>query len=70
MVFQKQDAIEGQFDEESQGMLEVSPEPNLILRLDSADEKSVRQAFDALTACCETLACVVRLMGLMRGNAV
>ena len=63
-MFEKQDAIEGQFDEESQGMLEVSPEPNLILRLDSADEKSVRQAFDALATACETLASAARLMGL------
>jgi len=32
-VFEKHDAIEGQFDEESQGMLEVTPEPNLVIRL-------------------------------------
>ncbi len=30
-VFEKNDAIEGQFDEESQGMLEVTPEPNLVI---------------------------------------
>jgi hypothetical protein len=68
-VFEKQDAIEGQFDEESQGMLEVSPEPNLIIRLSSADEQSVREAFDALAACCETLARATRLMRFMPGNA-
>ncbi len=30
-VFERHDAIEGSFDEESQGMLEVTPEPNVII---------------------------------------
>ena len=67
-VFEKQDAIEGQFDEESQGMLEVTPEPNLIIRLNGEDVESVRDAFDRLAACCETLACARRLMKIMPGN--
>ena len=39
-VFERHDAIEGSFDEESQGMLEVTPEPNLIIPFqgDSAAE--------------------------------
>jgi len=67
-VFEKQDAIEGQFDEESQGMLEVTPEPNLIIRLNGEDVESVRDAFDRLAACCETLACARRLIKMMPGN--
>ena len=67
-VFEKNDAIEGQFDEESQGMLEVTPEPNLVIRLNGEDVESVRDAFDKLAACCETLACVRRLMKIMPGN--
>ena len=67
-VFEKHDAIEGQFDEESQGMLEVTPEPNLIIRLNGEDVESVRDAFDRLAACCETLACARRLMKIMPGN--
>ena len=67
-VFEKNDAIEGQFDEESQGMLEVTPEPNLIIRLNGEDVESVRDAFDRLAACCETLACARRLIKMMPGN--
>ena len=67
-VFEKHDAIEGQFDEESQGMLEVTPEPNLIIRFNGEDVESVRDAFDRLAACCETLACAKRLMKIMPGN--
>ena len=67
-VFEKNDAIEGQFDEESQGMLEVTPEPNLVIRLNGEDVESVRDAFDKLAACCETVACVRRLMKIMPGN--
>jgi hypothetical protein len=67
-VFEKHDAIEGQFDEESQGMLEVTPEPNLIIPLNGEDVESVRDAFDRLAACCETLACARRLIKIMPGN--
>lgn len=47
-VFEKHDAIEGCFDEEAQGMLECSPEPNLIVPLQSDDAESVRAAFQTL----------------------
>jgi hypothetical protein len=67
-VFEKHDTIEGQFDAESQGMLEVTPEPNLIIRLNGEDVGSVRDGFDRLAACCETLACATRLMKIMPGN--
>ena len=67
-VFEKHDAIEGQFDEESQGMLEGTPEPNLIIRLDGEDVGSVRDAFGKLASCCQTLACATRLMKTVLGN--
>jgi hypothetical protein len=55
MVFEKHDAIEGQFDEEAQGMLEVTPEPNTILPLDATGPEAVVNAFKALSTCCESL---------------
>ena len=67
-VFEKHDAIEGQFDEESQGMLEVTPEPNLIIRIDGEDVESVRRAFHGMAACLEMIACATRLMKMMPGN--
>jgi hypothetical protein len=67
-VFEKHDAIEEQFDGESQGTLEVTNESNLIVRLNGEDVASVRDAFDRLAAGCETLACARRLMKIMPGN--
>lgn len=69
-VFEKHDAIEGQFDEESEGMLEVTPEPNLIVRLNGNDVRSVSRAFDALAACCEGLTRASELIKHMPGNHV
>lgn len=67
-VFERHDAIEGCFDEDAQGMLELTPEPNLIIPLNGEDERSVRAAFGVLAAFCETLACASRLMKIMPGN--
>jgi hypothetical protein len=67
-VFEKRDAIEGQFDEASQAMLELTPEPNLIVPFDGTDEGSVTRAFDVLAVCCETLACSSRLIKMMPGR--
>ncbi len=64
-VFEKHDAIEGQFDEESEGMLELTPEPNLVICLGAADEAAVQRGFDALATCCHTLSSAVRLMKLI-----
>src|SRR5256886_17594452 len=55
-VFEKHDAVEGQFDEESQGMLEVTPEPNLVIRFNGEQVERVRDQFGRLAVCCETLA--------------
>ena len=49
-------------------MLELTPEPNLIVPLNGEDDRSVRAAFDVLGVFCETLACASRLMKIMPGN--
>ena len=67
-VFEPHDAIEGCFDEESEGMLEVQPEPNIITPFDGDQEDSVREAFATLSTACETLSCASRLMQIMPGN--
>jgi hypothetical protein len=67
-VFEPHDAVEGCFDEDAQGMYEVAPEPNLILRLNGEDEQSVREAFRVLAVLCETLVCASRLMKMMPGS--
>lgn len=67
-VFEERDAIEGAFDEEAQGMLEVTPEPNLIIPFDGKRVASVASAFDCLAALCRTLTRASELISLMPGN--
>lgn len=62
------DAVAGCFDEDSQGMLEAEPEPNLIVEINLGERPSVRQAFEALATLCETTAAASRLMSLLPGN--
>ena len=64
-VFEQHDAVEGCFDEESQGMLECPPEPNVILPLRVADADSVGEAFRLLGVICGTLRQGARLMTTM-----
>lgn len=67
-VFERNDAIEGCFDEECQGMLELTPEPNLIVQFSGEVQGDVLDAFTILSTACETLSCASRLMTLMPGN--
>lgn len=67
-VFERTDAIEGCFDEESQGMLELIPEPNLIIPFNGEQKEDTLSAFGTLATICETLCCASRLMKLMPGN--
>ena len=67
-IFSESDAIEACFQEESEYMMEVTPEPNLILPLDPSNTASVGVAFQAFGVACETLAAASRLMDLMPGN--
>ncbi len=64
-VFEKHDAIEGCFDEEAQGMLECTPEPNLIVPLQSDDAASVRAAFQTLEVAFGVFQQGARLIKLM-----
>lgn len=64
-VFEKHDAIEGCFDEDSQGMMECVPEPNVILPFRPEDVESVREAFRLLGVVCSVLRQSARLINLM-----
>lgn len=68
VVFAEHDAVEAHFEDESQSWGEATPEPNLILPLNSFDPESVRSAFHTLAVLCQTLAATSRLIDLMPGN--
>jgi len=67
-VFAEADAIAGCFDEEAEGMMEVTPEPNIIIPFDPTDTESVRGAFQVFGGACQTIAAASRLIDLMPGN--
>jgi hypothetical protein len=67
-LFAAGDSIEACFDEEAQGMLEVTPEPNLIIPFDPTHTECVRDAFHVFGVACETIAAASRLIDLMPGN--
>ncbi len=67
-VFKSEDAIEGCFDEEAQAMMELTPEPSLIIPLSADQPASVQVAFRTLGVVCDTLAAASRLIDRMPGN--
>jgi hypothetical protein len=67
-VFERGDAVEGCFDDEAQSMMEVYPEPTLIIPIDTRHVESVTKAFRVLGTACETLACASRLISVLPGN--
>jgi hypothetical protein len=67
-VFADGDAIAGCFDEEAQGMMEVEPEPNIIIPFDPTDTASVQRTFHTFGVACQTIAAASRLIDLMPGN--
>ncbi len=67
-IFAEGDGVAALFDEESQGMMEVTPEPNLIIPFDPGNRESVGGAFNGFGVACETLAAASRLLNLMPGN--
>ncbi len=67
-VFEKQDAIEGCFDEEAQGMMECPPEPNVIIPLTITEVHSVKTAFGIAEVVCEVLTRASRLIKLIMAN--
>jgi len=68
VVFAQNDRVEGQFDDESQTMMECTPEPNLVIPLNAFEPGTVQSAFTTLAAVCETLEAACRLIDLMPGN--
>jgi hypothetical protein len=67
-VFEKQDAIEGCFDEEAQGMMECPPEPNIIIPLKIGDVEGVKAAFGVAEVVCDVLTRASRLIKLIMAD--
>jgi hypothetical protein len=67
-LFAEGDGVEACFTEEADGMLEVTPEPNLIIPFDPTDTGSVRNAFHVFGVACETIAAASKVIDLMPGN--
>jgi hypothetical protein len=67
-VFAESDAIAACFDEEAEGMMEVTPEPNLIIPFDPTDTESVQRTFHTFGVASQTIAMASRLIDLMPGN--
>lgn len=67
-VFTQEDAVEGSFDEEGQTMMEVTPEPSVIIPLNAHDSESVREAFRTFGVVSKTMAAASRLIDMMPGN--
>jgi hypothetical protein len=67
-VFADGDAIAGCFDEEAQGMMEVEPEPNIIIPFDPTDAESVQRSFHMFGVACQTIAAASRVINLMPSN--
>jgi hypothetical protein len=66
-IYQQGDAIETCFDDESQSMLEQSPEPWPLIPFNGTDPKSTKQAFGCLSGALETLAAARRVLELVPG---
>ena len=67
-LFAEGDGVEACFTEEADGMLEVTPEPNLIIPFDPTCAESVREAFHLFGVACDTMAAASKLIDLMPGN--
>lgn len=67
-VFAEGDSIAGCFDEDAQGMMEVEPEPNIIIPFDPTDTASVQRTFQTFGVACQTIAAASRVIDLMPGN--
>jgi len=67
-VFAEGDAIAACFNEEAEGMIEVTPEPNLIIPFDPTDSASVRGTFHMFGVACRTIAAASHVIDLMPGN--
>jgi hypothetical protein len=66
-IYRQGDAIETCFDDESQSMLEQTPEPWPLIPFNGTDPKSTKQAFGCLSGALETLAAARRVLDLVPG---
>ena len=67
-VFGEADAIAACFNEEAEGMMEVTPEPNLIIPFDATNTESVQRTFDTFGVACQTVAAASSVIDLVPGN--
>ncbi len=67
-VFADGDAISAAFDEDAQGMMEVEPEPNIIIPFDPTDKASVQRTFRTFGVACQTIAAASQFIDLMPSN--
>jgi hypothetical protein len=67
-VFAEGAPVGAAFDEKAQGMLEVTPEPNLIIPFDPSHAESVSHGFHVFGVACETVAAASKVIDLMPGN--
>jgi hypothetical protein len=67
-VFAEGDPVSASFDEDAQGMMEVEPEPNIIIPFDPTNAESVQRTFQTFGVACQTIAAASRLIDLMPGN--
>jgi hypothetical protein len=70
VVFSPRDNVEACFDAEAESIMEVSPEPNLIISLDATDPDQMHSAFNVLGNACETLAAASKLMAILPDSQV
>jgi len=66
-IFQQGDAIEACFDEESQLMLEATPEPWPLIPFNGTDATSTKRAFACLKDALDTLLAARRVLDLVPG---
>ena len=67
-VFAEGDPVSASFDEEAQGMMEVEPEPNIMIPFDPTDVESVQRTFHIFGVACQTIAAASRVIDMMPGN--
>jgi len=66
-IYQQGDAIETCFDDESQSMLEQTPEPWPLIPFNGPIRKATKLAFGCLSGALETLAAARRVLDLVPG---
>jgi hypothetical protein len=66
-IYEQGDAVEACFDDESQSMLELMPEPQPLIPFDGTDPASTKLAFGCLSGALDTLAAAHRVLEQVPG---